>query len=228
MSLTLIIKFTYLFVLLTGQFKWIRANKDDVPETEYIVRGPKEDSIYEFRIAAQNKAGVGPCSENTQPVKAEEKVGKNLISAFSVLHVAVHLTTALRNCPLQSVDFTQNKLSIVIYSLHSTYFLFNHFQLDEISFSVGKPPKVVTAMKDVTVTMPKKASLQCDISPGEPRATVRWFKDAKEVYPSRKYDMSYKVSLQHQNCFPYPSILIHFFLLLDNETLMRTELKLNY
>ena len=91
------------------------------------------------------------------------------------------------------------------------YFLFSHFQLDVFSFSVGKPPKVVTAMKDVTVTMPKKASLQCDISPGEPRATVRWFKDAKEVYPSRKYDMSYKVSLQHQNCFPYPSIWIHFF-----------------
>ncbi len=58
-----------------GQFKWIRANRDEVPETEYTVRGLKEDQIYEFRIAAENKAGVGPCSENTQPVKAEEKVG---------------------------------------------------------------------------------------------------------------------------------------------------------
>ena len=91
---------------LTGQFQWIRANKDDVPEREYVVRGLKEDSIYEFRIAAENKAGVGPCSENTQPVKAEEKVGKNKISAFSVLHAAVHLITALRNCPLQSDNFT--------------------------------------------------------------------------------------------------------------------------
>ncbi len=62
-------------LVFAGQFKWIRANKDEVPETEYTVRGLQEDSLYEFRIAAENRAGVGPCSENSQPVKAEEKVG---------------------------------------------------------------------------------------------------------------------------------------------------------
>ena len=69
--------------------------------------------------------------------------------------------------------------------------------------SVGKPPKVVTAMKDVKVTRPNKASLQCEISPGEPAAKVRWFKDAKEVYASRKYDMSYTV-IQFTNEYLIP------------------------
>ena len=58
--------------------------------------------------------------------------------------------------------------------------------------AVGKPPRVVSSVKDVKVTMPARATLQCEISPGDPPAKLRWFKDAKEVYASRKYDMSYQ------------------------------------
>ncbi len=63
--------------------------------------------------------------------------------------------------------------------------------LDSFLFPVGKPPKVISSMKDVKVTVPNKATMKAEISPGEPRATIRWFKDAKEVYASRKYEMSY-------------------------------------
>ena len=59
-----------------GAFKWIRANPDEiVPETKYTVKGLKEGQDYEFRVAAENKAGVGPASEPSSPVKAEEPLG---------------------------------------------------------------------------------------------------------------------------------------------------------
>ena len=46
-------------------------------------------------------------------------------------------------------------------------------------------------MKDVKVIAPKVATLTCEISSGEPRAKIRWFKDAKEVYQGRKYNMKF-------------------------------------
>ena len=64
-----------------GGFKWERANKDNVPATEYTVKGLKKDTNYEFRISAENRAGVGPASEPTAPVKAQEILG--LYSSFS-------------------------------------------------------------------------------------------------------------------------------------------------
>ena len=57
-------------------FKWLRANKNDVSETKYTVKGLDNDNMYEFRITAENKAGAGPPSEPSSPVKAVEPVGK--------------------------------------------------------------------------------------------------------------------------------------------------------
>lgn len=53
-------------------FKWTHANIDTVKETRYKVTGLREGMVYEFRIAAENRAGVGPASEPTKPVKAKE------------------------------------------------------------------------------------------------------------------------------------------------------------
>ena len=59
-----------------GAFKWKQANSETVPVTTYTVKSLRENEVYEFRVAAENRAGVGPCSEATMPVKAEEKVCK--------------------------------------------------------------------------------------------------------------------------------------------------------
>ena len=61
---------------IEGGFKWVKANEDHIPVTEYTVKGLKKDSNYEFRISAENRAGVGPASEPTLPTKAKEKLGK--------------------------------------------------------------------------------------------------------------------------------------------------------
>lgn len=59
-----------------GAFKWVRANLDNVAETTFTVKGLQEDTIYEFRVSAENQAGVGPYSECTMPIKAQEVVGE--------------------------------------------------------------------------------------------------------------------------------------------------------
>ena len=59
-----------------GGFKWIAATTDTVPTTQYNVTKLKEAATYEFRVAAENKAGVGPFSDPSQPVLCKEPVGK--------------------------------------------------------------------------------------------------------------------------------------------------------
>ena len=57
-------------------FRWLPAGEGDaVPGTRYVVRGLTENTAYKFRVAAQNKAGVGPFSECVLPVKVKEPVG---------------------------------------------------------------------------------------------------------------------------------------------------------
>ena len=57
-------------------FQWLPAGEADaVLGTRYVVRGLSENIAYKFRVAAQNRAGVGPFSECVVPVKATEPVG---------------------------------------------------------------------------------------------------------------------------------------------------------
>ena len=61
-----------------GEFKWKQANHEHVAQTSYVIKRLKEGAMYEFRVAAENKAGVGPYSDPTQPMKCKAPVGKFL------------------------------------------------------------------------------------------------------------------------------------------------------
>ena len=58
-----------------GAFKWKRATESVIPSTTYVVKGLEEKVKYEFRVAAENKAGVGPPSEGSLAVKLEDAMG---------------------------------------------------------------------------------------------------------------------------------------------------------
>jgi len=50
--------------------KWIRANEvTPISDTYFKIGGLHEDIDYEFRVAAENRAGIGPYSEVSSPVK---------------------------------------------------------------------------------------------------------------------------------------------------------------
>ena len=55
--------------------------------------------------------------------------------------------------------------------------------------SVGDPPRILSNVSDVVVTAPETATLDCAIKPGMRDFDVHWFKENKEVYRGRKYEM---------------------------------------
>ncbi len=56
-----------------GAFKWLQANLGErITEPTYKVTGLDEGAEYEFRVAAENKAGVGEFSETTGPTRAKD------------------------------------------------------------------------------------------------------------------------------------------------------------
>ena len=61
---------------MEGGFKWTRDTEEDIPDTKCTISGLKTNRLYEFRIAAQNRAGVGSASEATAPVAVKEVIGQ--------------------------------------------------------------------------------------------------------------------------------------------------------
>ena len=62
-----------------GAFKWRRATEDTIASTSYTLKGLEENTVYEFRVSAENKAGVGPSSDNSMSIKVEEKICKCVV-----------------------------------------------------------------------------------------------------------------------------------------------------
>jgi titin len=52
--------------------RWIRITKDPVPELKYNVTELVEGNEYQFRIIAENKAGMGPAGPACDPVLAKD------------------------------------------------------------------------------------------------------------------------------------------------------------
>ena len=56
---------------------------------------------------------------------------------------------------------------------------------------MGDAPKVLTELQDKTVKATTDVPLECDISAGDPVATITWYKDSKELRPGQKLSMTY-------------------------------------
>ena len=49
----------------------------------------------------------------------------------------------------------------------------------------------MSGLKETKSVAGKTATLRCEIEPGQPRAKLTWYKDARELYEGKKYSMSY-------------------------------------
>ncbi|CAJ1057448.1 titin-like [Xyrichtys novacula] len=52
---------------------WTKLNRNPVTENQFKVTSVEEGLTYEFRISAENIAGVGPCSKASEPVAARDQ-----------------------------------------------------------------------------------------------------------------------------------------------------------
>ena len=81
-----------------GAFKWNQANETTtVSETPFSITALKEGGEYEFRVSAENKAGLGEPSAPTKPVKILAPVGMCL---YKVLYDVVNLCYCCMRCSL--------------------------------------------------------------------------------------------------------------------------------
>lgn len=56
--------------------RWKRVTEDKIRTPTYTVKGLEPGKKYDFRVAAENKAGAGPTAESVQSIKAEDKIGQ--------------------------------------------------------------------------------------------------------------------------------------------------------
>ena len=59
-----------------GSSRWLRVNKEPVPDKSHKVTDLIEDNEYIFRIVAVNKIGEGPPGPESKPVKAKDPWGR--------------------------------------------------------------------------------------------------------------------------------------------------------
>lgn len=59
-----------------GSASWKKATEKTLTELKFAASGLNDKELYEFRVAAVNKAGTGPYSANSAPTKAKEVLGK--------------------------------------------------------------------------------------------------------------------------------------------------------
>lgn len=77
----------------TGDLNWVQCNQTDVPAVNYTVKELVKGNLYEFRVSAENRAGVGPASKPTQtrahtPVGAHRDLSYNYnIRTYSIFLV---------------------------------------------------------------------------------------------------------------------------------------------
>ena len=68
-----------------GKVDWVPYKRDKNPAQSDKVKGLVEDTIYEFRVAAENKAGQGPWSDPSAPVQAKEPVCELFFSIYNLI-----------------------------------------------------------------------------------------------------------------------------------------------
>ena len=59
-----------------------------------------------------------------------------------------------------------------------------------ITLVAGAPPKLLEDLADATLVAPEKAVLSCRISAGDPAAEMSWYRDGKEIFKSKRYEMT--------------------------------------
>lgn len=52
---------------------WTKLNRSPVTENQFKVTSVEEGLVYEYRVCAENIAGVGPCSKASEPVAARDQ-----------------------------------------------------------------------------------------------------------------------------------------------------------
>jgi hypothetical protein len=70
------------------------------------------------------------------------------------------------------------------------------FDLSKLFFcpTAGQKPKIVKPLQDVKVVALTTATLSCEIDIGQPKSAITWYKDSRELYQGKKYNMTLSIN----------------------------------
>lgn len=69
-----------------GEDRWRRCNEHLVPVLTYTAKGLEEGKEYQFRVRAENAAGIGEPSRATPPTKAVDPIGMFYLLGVRLSH----------------------------------------------------------------------------------------------------------------------------------------------
>lgn len=78
-----------------GEDKWKRCNEHLVPVLTYTAKGLEEGKEYQFRVRAENAAGISEPSRATPPTKAVDPIGKFHLMGWPLSHCIVKKNNVL-------------------------------------------------------------------------------------------------------------------------------------
>ena len=94
-------------------------------------------------------------------------------------------------CSFKIIKFYYLTVSGYIHFISQLRFRTHSEVTNPPSVSVGTKPELLTDLKDTKVVAPNSATLKCEIAPGSPEPTLSWYRDNRQLKPSKKYTMSY-------------------------------------
>ncbi|KAJ8319891.1 hypothetical protein KUTeg_001478 [Tegillarca granosa] len=168
--------------------RWVQATKDLIEGTTYTVTDLIEDNTYEFRVAAENKAGLSKPSEPSESFKAKDPwndggapvtnyvIEYRMIGAFrwlqanedvTILEPTYSVTGLKEGSDCEFRVSAENKAGVGQPSQPTR-------PVKVEAPIVGEAPKLLEELLDTTVVAPKDAILECDLERGEPEAEITW------------------------------------------------------
>jgi titin len=82
---------------LTSATRWSKVNKELIKDLFYKVTDLKHESEYEFRVSAENKAGVGSPSPPSRTIAAKDPWGE--FTVFVLIALIMYLMNSTHSTP---------------------------------------------------------------------------------------------------------------------------------
>ena len=194
--------------------RWTRASRLPATSSECTLNDLTEGTEYEFRVSAENEAGVGSPSNTAGPIKAQEpkqpvaftkelqdvNVKEDNSASFSCQVNKKDLTpkwlkngTPIKASPKFHMKSDGVEHSLIVDDCQMSDEAHYGVEFDGVSSSAGlfvekEPLELLKGLSDVTLdSVPQDVTLQCEVS--KPNLPVRWLKDGRPVDETAKIKM---------------------------------------
>jgi len=195
--------------------RWSKASKSAVPDTEMTLTDLVEGTEYEFRVAAENKAGLSEPCESVGPITAQAPKVKVVLTTDLQDVCVKEDAPAVFECVANKRDLVPvwkknggvihptekyvmktvgNKYSLTVQDCQPLDEAEYEIILEEASSQAGltverEPIEMIKPLEDIILTeMPKTVVFVCEVS--KAGLNAKWIRNGQPLESSKQYHMS--------------------------------------